>query len=491
MDGRALTGARVDVGARWRPEPVRARLRHPSTAGRRELGKAARAAVPRSRHGGWQPHPSRPDPIELLQEQASTRLPELIPIRYGRMLVSPSTFFRGAACVMAWDLAQEPRTALKAQLCGDAHLSNFGTFAGPDRRLVFGINDFDETLPGPFEWDVKRLVASFEVAGRDRGFDGVARRSVDLAVARSYREAMRSFAELRTLELWYVHLDRDLEEIVREWASRVSRKQLRYFERNIAKARAKDSLRAFAKLTRVVDGHPRIVHDPPLVVPIEALARADDPDTLAAAVDAVLHYYRRTLPRDRRRLLERYRYIHAARKVVGVGSVGTRAWIMLMLGRDNRDPLFLQMKEAEASVLEPYLGRSEFENHGQRVVEGQRLMQAASDIMLGWIRTTEWIDGVNRDFYIRQLWDGKGSAPVDVLDPDALGRYGELCGWALARAHARSGDAVAIGSYLGAGNTFDRAMCVFADRYADQNERDYETLRHAADAGRIIVRTGL
>jgi uncharacterized protein (DUF2252 family) len=414
-----------------------------------------------------------------------------MPIRYGRMLVSPFTFYRGAACVMAWDLAQEPRTALKVQLCGDAHLSNFGTFAGPDRRLVFGINDFDETLPGPFEWDVKRLVASFEVAGRDRGFDGVALRSVDLAVARSYRESMRSFAELRALELWYVHLDLDPEKIVREWASRVSRKQLRYFERNIAKARAKDSLRAFAKLTRVVDGHPRIVHDPPLVVPIEALARADEPETLAAAVDAVLHYYRRTLPRDRRRLLERYQYIHAARKVVGVGSVGTRAWIMLMLGRDDRDPLFLQMKEAEASVLEPYLGRSEFENHGQRVVEGQRLMQAASDIMLGWVRTTEWVDGVNRDFYIRQLWDGKGSAPVDVLDPDALGRYGELCGWALARAHARSGDAVAIGSYLGAGNTFDRAMRAFADGYADQNQRDYETLRHAADVGRISVRPGL
>jgi len=447
--------------------------------------------VPRSRHGSWEPHPSRPDPIELLQEQASTRLPELIPIRYGRMLVSPFTFYRGAACVMAWDLAQEPRTALKAQLCGDAHLSNFGTFAGPDRRLVFGINDFDETLPGPFEWDVKRLVASFEVAGRDRGFGRGARRSVDLGVARSYREAMRSFAELRALELWYVHLDRDLEEIVRNWASRISRKQLRHFERNIAKARAKDSLRAFAKLTRVVDGHPRIVHDPPLIVPIEALARTDDPERLAAAVEAVLHYYRRTLPRDRRRLLERYRYIHAARKVVGVGSVGTRAWIMLMLGRDDHDPLFLQMKEAEASVLEPYLGRSEFENHGQRVVEGQRLMQAASDIMLGWIRTTEWIDGVNRDFYLRQLWDGKGSAPVDVLDSDALGRYGELCGWALARAHARSGDAIAIGSYLGAGNTFDRAMCAFADRYADQNERDYEALRHAADAGRITVRAGL
>jgi uncharacterized protein (DUF2252 family) len=407
------------------------------------------------------------------------------------MLVSPFTFFRGAACVMAWDLAQEPRTALKAQLCGDAHLSNFGTFAGPDRRLVFGINDFDETLPGPFEWDVKRLVASFEVAGRDRGFDRAARRSIDLAVARSYREAIRSFARLRTLELWYVHLDRDIEEIVREWATRVNRKQLRYFERNIAKARAKDSLRAFAKLTRIVDGHPRIVHDPPLIVPIEELARADDPETLAAAVDAVVHYYRRTLSRDRRGLLERYRYIHAARKVVGVGSVGTRAWIVLMLGRDDRDPLFLQMKEAEPSVLEPYLGRSEYQNHGRRVVEGQRLMQAASDVMLGWIRTTEWIDGINRDFYVRQLWDGKGSAPVDVLDADVLARYAELCGWALARAHARSGDAVAIGSYLGAGNTFDRAICVFADAYADQNERDYEALMHAADAGRITVRTGL
>jgi uncharacterized protein (DUF2252 family) len=462
-----------------------------SAADRRGLGKAAREAVPRSRHGGWEPHPSRPDPIGLLQEQARTRLPDLIPIRYGRMLVSPFTFYRGAACVMAWDLAHEPRTALKTQLCGDAHLSNFGTFAGPDRRLVFGINDFDETLPGPFEWDVKRLVASFEVAGRDRGFDDVERRSVDLAVARSYREAVRSFAELRILELWYVHLDPDLEEIVRGWASRVSRKQLKYFERNIAKARAKDSLRAFAKLTQTVDGRPRIVHDPPLIVPIEALARADDPDTLAAAVDAVLRYYRRTLPGDRRKLVERYRYIHAARKVVGVGSVGTRAWIMLMLGRDDRDPLFLQMKEAEESVLEPYLGRSEFANHGQRVVEGQRLMQAASDIMLGWIRTTEWIDGVNRDFYVRQLWDGKGSAPVDVFDPDALGRYGELCGWALARAHARSGDAVAIGSYLGAGNMFDRAMCAFAERYADQNERDYEALRYAANSGRITIQSGL
>src|ERR1700754_3711450 len=342
-------------------EHVTEQLSRTQTAEERAArGKAARAEVPRSAHAAWEPAADRRDPVELLEEQAASRVPELVPLRYGRMLVSPFTFFRGAAYPMAADLADAPRSGLKAQLCGDAHLSNFGTFAGPDRRLVFGINDFDETLPGPFEWDVKRLVASFEVAGRDRGFDADARRSVDLAVARSYREAMRGFAELRTLELWYVHLDRDLEEIVREWESQVSRKQLRYFERNIAKARAKVSLPACSYLTGVVDGHPRIVFDPPLIVPIEALARADDPQTLAAAVDAVLHYYRRTLPRDRRRLLERYRYIHAARKVVGVGSVCTRAWIMLMLGRDDRDPLFLQMKEAEVSVLEPYLGRSEF-----------------------------------------------------------------------------------------------------------------------------------
>ncbi len=489
MHAPATPDARSRRG--WRPGPEGAPVQHPSPAERAELGKAVRGRVPRSRHGEWEPAAGRPDPIELLEQQASTRLPELVPIRYGRMLISPFTFFRGAACVMASDLAGEPRTGLHAQLCGDAHLSNFGSFAGPDRRLAFGVNDFDETLPGPFEWDVKRLVASFEVAGRDRGLDAEQRESVDLTVVRSYREAMRNFAELRALELWYIHIDRDLEEVVREWASRVSRKQLKRFERNLAKARAKDSLRAFDKLTQLVDGQPRIIHDPPLIVPIEELARSDDPEDLDAAVHAIVRYYRRTLPRDRRRLLERYRYIHAARKVVGVGSVGTRAWIMLMLGRDESDPLFLQMKEAETSVLEPYLGRSEFANHGQRVVEGQRLMQAVSDIMLGWIRTTEWVDGVNRDFYVRQLWDGKGSAPVDVMDATALASYGELCGWTLARAHARSSDTIAIGSYLGAGDTFDRALTAFAQRYADQNERDYRALRRAAAAGRVSVQEGL
>lgn len=484
---------KVSSGKVWSlpTEPGGTTHQLPSASDRAKLGRSARKKVSRRRHGDWIPRADRPDPIHLLEQQASTRVAHLVPIRYGRMLASPFTFFRGAAAVMASDLAREPRTGLHVQLCGDAHLSNFGSFAGPDRRLAFGVNDFDETLPGPFEWDVKRLVASFEVAGRDRGFGDRQRTSIGRAVARSYRVAMRGFAELRALELWYIQIDRNLEDIVKEWSSRIGRDQLKHFERSLAKARAKDSLRAFAKLTRLVEGRPRIIHDPPLIVPIEELAQADDPAGLEAAVHGVIRYYRRTLPRDRRRLLARYHYVHAARKVVGVGSVGTRAWIILMLGRDDSDPLFLQMKEAEASVLEPYLGRSEFANHGQRVVEGQRLMQAVSDIMLGWIRTTAWIDGVNRDFYVRQLWDEKGAAPVDVMDAVALASYGELCGWALARAHARSGDAITIGSYLGAADKFDRAMTAFAERYADQNERDYLALRRAADTGRVPVQAGV
>jgi uncharacterized protein (DUF2252 family) len=464
---------------------------NPSPAERAAHGKAARRAAPRSRHGKWKPAGDRGDPIELLEQQASTRVPELTPIRYGRMLVSPFTFFRGAAYVMAADLADEPRSGLQTQLCGDAHLSNFGTFAGPDRQLVFGLNDFDETLPGPFEWDLKRLVASFEVAGRDRGFHHKQRKSIDLTVARAYREAIRRFCELPALELWYIQIDRSIEEIVEQWAARLHPKQLERFERDIAKARAKDSLRAFAKLTQLVDGRPRIICSPPLIVPIEDLAGTDDPERLDRAVQELLGDYRRTLPGDRRHLLERYHYAHAARKVVGVGSVGTRAWIMLMLGRDDRDPLFLQIKEAQASVLEPFLGESQLPNHGQRVVEGQRLMQAASDIMLGWVRTSEWVDGEDRDFYVRQLWDGKGSVPVDVLDRASLRSYGELCGWALARAHARGGDAIAIASYLGSGDAFDRAMASFAARYADQNERDYQALVSAVEAGRVEAQTGV
>jgi uncharacterized protein (DUF2252 family) len=464
------------------------RVEHPTSAQRSARGKAARAQVPRSSHAEWQPAPGRRDPVAVLEEQAQTRVPELIPIRHGRMLVSPFTFFRGAAGLMAADLAESAHTGLHVQLCGDAHLSNFGAFAAPDRRLVFGVNDFDETLPGPFEWDVKRLAASFAVAGRDRGFDAKERETVNIAVGRSYRKAMRDFAPMRTFDLWYARLN--VDDAAKRWASTATTKQRKRFERNVAKANAKDSLRAFSRLTHVVDGELRIISDAPLIVPIDELVPPGESAAVSDALRTVIRSYRRTLTGDRRRLLERFRYVHAARKVVGVGSVGTRAWIVLMLGNDDADPLFLQLKEAESSVLEPFLGKSEYANHGQRVVEGQRLMQASSDIMLGWLRTPG-IDGVQRDFYIRQLWDGKGSALVESMDPSTMAGYAQLCGWTLAKAHARSGDAVAIASYLGSGDKFDRAMAIFAESYADQNAADYGVLRQALDAGRIAAETGL
>jgi uncharacterized protein (DUF2252 family) len=465
-----------------------ARVEHLTREERLARGKAARAEVPRSAHAWWEPAPGRRDPVAVLEEQALTRVPELVPIRHGRMLVSPFTFYRGCAAVMAGDLAVLPRTSLQVQLCGDAHLSNFGAFAAPDRRLVFSVNDFDETLPGPFEWDVKRLVASVAVAGRDRGFDLAQREPANRAAARAYREAMRGFARMRTLDVWYARVD--VEELAKRWTAEASARQLRRFDRNLAKARAKDSLRASSRLTRVVDGRPRIISDPPLIVPIEELLEPDSRAALEETVRSVIRSYRRTLPNDRRHLLERFRYADAARKVVGVGSVGTRAWIVLMLGIDDGDPLFLQFKEAEASVLEPFLARSAYNNHGQRVVEGQRLMQSASDIMLGWFRTTG-IDGAERDFYIRQLWDGKGSALVELMEPNALIAYAELCGWTLARAHARSGDAQAITGYLGSGDAFDRAMASFAEAYADQNERDYAAFVTAVDRGRLQAQPGL
>jgi uncharacterized protein (DUF2252 family) len=461
---------------------------HFTPSERAARGKGARAEAPRSVHGEWAPASDRRDPIELLEEQAAPRVPELVPIRYGRMLVSPFTFFRGAASPMAADLADAPRTGLEVQLCGDAHLSNFGIFAAPDRRLIFSVNDLDETLPGPFEWDLKRLVASFAVAGRDRGFDAKQRMSINTTVARAYREAMRDFADMRNLDLWYARIQ--VDELVALAAQQGSGKQLKRFERNMAKAQAKDSLRAFTKLTEIVDGEPRIASDPPLIVPIEDVASGAEQDAIEEFVRRIIRSYRRTLTAERRRLLERYRYVHMARKVVGVGSVGTRAWIMLLLGRDADDPLFLQFKEAEASVLEPYLGKSAFANHGQRVVEGQRLTQAASDIMLGWIRAPD-PGGTSRDYYIRQLWDAKGSALVEMMNAPALAVYGQLCGRTLAKAHARSGDAIAIGSYLGASDSFDRALASFAEAYADQNERDYRALEKAAASGRVTARTGL
>jgi uncharacterized protein (DUF2252 family) len=376
---------------------------------------------------------------------------------------------------------------LRVQLSGDAHLSNFGVYAAPDRRLVFSVNDFDETLPGPFEWDVKRLVASFAVAGRDRGLGDKERRAVTIAAARSYRQAMREFARMPALDVWYARLE--VEEVTSNWLRHVGTKRRRRIERDLAKARAKDHLRAFDKLTETVGGEPRIISDPPLVVPVDELA---EPDRISQAVQAITRSYRRTLPADRRHLLARFRYVHAARKVVGVGSVGTRVFILMLLARDQQDPLFLQLKEAERSVLEPFLGESEYGNHGRRVVEGQRLTQSATDILLGWVRTED-IDGTNRerDYYVRQLWDGKASLSIESLDASSLAVYAEICGRTLARSHARSGDAVMIDGYLGRGGAFDRAVAGFAESYADQNERDYAALNDAAAKGRIDVAAGL
>jgi uncharacterized protein (DUF2252 family) len=461
---------------------------HRTTADRVEQGRAVRATVPRSSLAEWAPAPGRRDPVELLEEQALTRVQELVPIRHGRMLVSPFTFYRGGAFLMAADLDAAPRTGLTVQLCGDAHLSNFGAYAAPDRRLVFSVNDFDETLPGPFEWDVKRLVASFAVAGRDRAFDARQRKAINKAVGRAYRESMREFAALGKLDLWYARID--VDDISERIAVEASPKEVRRYERNVAKTRSKDSLKAFGKLTEMVDGQARIVGDPPLIVTIEDVATDDERPQIEAFIRGIVRDYRRSLPSDRRHLLEQFRYAHAARKVVGVGSVGTRAWIMLMEGRDANDPLFLQAKEAEASVLEPFLGKSAFANHGKRVVEGQRLMQAASDLMLGWVRV-DGIDGVQRDFYVRQLWDMKGSAIVETMGPEMMTAYAQLCGWTLAKAHARSGDPVAIAGYLGSGTTFERALAAFAETYADQNERDFAAFRDAVDSGRLSATPGL
>jgi uncharacterized protein (DUF2252 family) len=471
-----------------KPEPA-ATVAHHTVTERTARGKAVRQEIPRSSHAVWEAPPQRPDPVALLEEQAASRVPELVPIRYGRMLVSPFTFYRGAAYVMASDLSVGPRTGLHVQLCGDAHLSNFGAFAAPDRRMIIGVNDFDETLPGPFEWDLKRLVASFAVAGRDRGFTAKQRRLANLGVTQAYREAMRELAQMRTLDVWYSRMEIEpIMAMVREYGSE---QQVATFERNVAKARTKDNIRAFDKLTVMVDGTPRIVADPPLITPIEDLAGGLGAQQIEAFARTVIRSYRRTLQGDRRFLVERFNYAHAARKVVGVGSVGTRAWIVLLVGHDQRDPLFLQIKEAQRSVLEPFLGRSQFSQHGQRVVEGQRLMQAASDIMLGWQRITPPGTDAPLDFYVRQLWDQKGSAMIDEMAPDQLSFYAGVCGETLARAHARSGDSVTIASYMGSGDTFDIALAEFGERYADQNEADYQALVAAVASGRITAQTGL
>jgi uncharacterized protein (DUF2252 family) len=465
-------------------------VRHLTVEERAARGRAARTAVPRSRHAEAELQSGR-DPVALLEAQAPARVAELVPVRYGRMLVSPFTFYRGAAAVMAYDLAATPRTNLTVQLCGDTHLANFGGYASPERTLVFDLNDFDETSPGPFEWDVKRLAASFEIAGRDRDFSDSQREKAVLGVVRAYREAMRQFAAMPNLGVWYSRLD--AQAIAEKLREQQDSKQLKRLESTAARARTKDSLKAFAKLTEMVDGEARLRSDPPLIVPIRELAGSTE--LSADEVEQELHDsfrgYRRTLQRDRRRLLEQFRWVDMARKVVGVGSVGTRCFVVLLLGRDGNDPFFLQVKEAQASVLEPYLGKSEFANHGQRVVEGQRLMQAASDIFLGFVHLEKTLDGAPRDFYFRQLWDWKSSVDLDLILPRGLELYADVCGWTLARAHARSGDRIAIAEYLGKSNAFDTAIAKFAAEYADQNERDYAALADAAKNGVVTVEAGV
>ena len=443
---------------------------------RAAIGRAARSAVRRSAHAEWTPAADRPDPVALLRRQEETRVPDLVPVRHERMLASPFTFYRGAAVIMAADLASQPDSGLRVQACGDAHLSNFGGFASPERALQFDVNDFDETNPGPFEWDVKRLVASFEIAARSNAFAEKDTRLVVSSAVRSYRDSMAQFAAMTNLDVWYAHLD--VEKVFAEARAQATPEEIKRFEKNLAKAQSKDNLKAFTKLTEQVDGEYRIKSDPPLIVSLSDLFHGEEEEHLRAWLADRLRSYRRSLQPDRRHLLESYRMVDFARKVVGVGSVGTRCWVALMLGRDDSDPLFLQIKEAEASVLEPYAGRSGYANHGQRVVEGQRLLQASSDILLGWIRTTG-VDGVERDYYVRQLWDWKFSADIDAMSPATMAVYARLCGWTLARGHARSGDRVAIAAYLGTGESFDKAISEFAIAYADQNQRDFAAVKDA------------
>lgn len=413
---------------------------------------------------------------------------ELVPIRYGRMLVSPFTFYRGAAAVMAADLAATPSSGIIVQACGDAHISNFGGFAAPDRRLIFGPNDFDETLPGPWEWDLKRMAASAEIAGRDIGLPEDRRQRIVIACVREYREAMRRFAGQSHLDVWYERIN--ASELVDRFGGRLGTKGRILFTKPFARARRKTSLRAVTKLTEHVDGGLHFRSVPPLLVPFRELHDPADTRDEADYVRDLLDAYVASLEHDRRCLFETYRFVEMARKVVGVGSVGTRAWVLLFVGRGGKDPLVLQMKEAQASVLEPYLGASEFTHHGERVVRGQRMDQAVSDVFLGWQRS-QGLDGKDHDFYMRQLWDWKASVDLSTMRYWGLHAYTRACGWSLARAHARSGDRLAIAAYLGAGSTFDRAIARFSRVYADQNELDYQRLADAVAAGEVPAEVGI
>ncbi len=481
----AMPAARRRAGLR----AARERAGWQTPAERAAAGKAARAAVPRASHAEVSPPPDRPDPVGLLEEQALSRLPDLVPIRYGRMLASEFSYFRGAALPMAADLAGTPSTGLLVQACGDAHLSNFGLFASPERKLVFDVNDFDESLPAPWEWDVKRLAASLEVAARGNGFARRKRTAIVQAAARQYRLAMREFAGLGNLAVWYAQAD--VDEVLRNYQDQLRGRQRRALEKAEAKARTRDSRQQLGKLTRTIGGRIRIAADPPLVVPVADLVPAQLGGRITERrLRTLIRSYARSLQADRQVLLSQFELADMARKVVGVGSVGTRCWIVLMLGRDDQDPLFLQVKEAQESVLSRFAGPSPFANQGERVVSGQRLTQAASDIFLGWQRAAG-PDGRTRDFYIRQLRDWKYSLPVEAMIPRGMRVYGQVCGWTLARAHARSGDRIAIAAYLGSGDVFDQAVTEFATAYADQNERDYAALAAAEASGRITAERGV
>jgi uncharacterized protein (DUF2252 family) len=491
------------------------RVKHLSLNERLAQGSVARDRTPPSSHSGWSAAADRPDPVGLLEQQDKTREPDLVPVRHGRMMVSPFTFYRGAAKIMAVDLKDTPTAGFRVQLCGDAHLSNFGMFASPERRLMFDLNDFDETLPGPFEYDVKRMAASFTIAGRNNAFSKADARAAAMASVTAYRQAMAEFAQMPTMDVWYAHFDEDrLQQVIQgatagiakeektdkkakakkkeqrdEKEEKATREAAKRAEKNIAKARTRDSVQALSKLGELVDGQYRIVSQPPVIIPSRDLAATFglSPDEVLSVLHEQFRAYRATLQDDRRKLLERFRIVDAARKVVGVGSVGTRAFIVLLQGRDAQDPLFLQVKEATASVLEASLPRSRYRQHGERVVQGQRMMQAASDIFLGW---TKGVD-VRRHFYWRQLRDMKGSAVVELMAPVTLTYYAQICGWTLARAHARSGDAVAICEYLGRDDAFDRSIVDFCERYADQNERDYEEFVKAVRSGRLEAIEGV
>jgi len=483
---------------------------------RLDQGRTARDRTPPSSHVGWRPAADRPDPVGLLEQQDRIREADLVPVRHGRMMVSPFTFYRGAAKIMAADLKDTPAAGLGAQLCGDAHLSNFGLFASPERRLVFDLNDFDETLPGPFEYDVKRMAASFVIAGRNNGFAKADARAAAMASVTAYQEAMADFARMSTMGIWYAHFDEDRFKTLIQDAllaeistgvkrdknakaakdkhknpkqAKVMKEAARRAEKSLAKAHTRDSVQALSKLGELVEGKYRIVSQPPVIVPARDLAATFglSPDQIIPMLHDQFRAYRATLPDDRRKLLEKFEIVDAARKVVGVGSVGTRAFIVLLEGRDSHDPLFLQIKEATASVLEASLPRSRYRRHGERVVQGQRMMQASSDIFLGWSKGVD----VNRHFYWRQLRDMKGSALVELMAPVTLMYYGQMCGWTLARAHARSGDPVAMAGYLGRDDAFGRSVIDFCERYADRNEQDYEEFVKAIRSGRLQAVEGV